>query len=366
MFLIGFPGGGGEEVFVRDLAAHPPPGFRYRLAMHHHQSVPGAEARTGEERLFNRLVHPWLHPLPGLRSYRVEPEIQLVHVHNFPHRLAMERTTPVVMSVGGGSYPHYLTEYLGWSDSAVARTYARARRIYRTLGIRDEVARWEEVSAILVFSEMAASVLAGLGVPRSRLHVVPPGFDVPPETRPIPPPDPFTFLLVGRDPFRKGADLAVTALRQLRHEGMQVRLILVGDPAYNDLEGEPGFEVHLRVPRGELLREVFPRAHVLLLPSRAEGFGFTLVEGMSLGIPGIATRRDAFPEILGEEEAGLLVEPGSLASLKTAMARLATNPAEVERLGRAARSRFLDRFAREHQARALGRIYGTLLGQGAA
>ena len=208
VFLLGARGGGGEEVFVRDLASSPPSGVSYALALDHHESVPGARARPAEEILFNRVVHPFLWPLPGLRSYDVAREVDLVHVHNHPTRLRCAPACPVVYSVGGSGYPHYMETYLGWSSERVRARYRRARTIYRRLGIRSEIATPEWVDAVVVFSGYAADRLAAFSVPHDKIHVIPPGFEVPPPVR-TRREGSFTFLLVGREPLRKGADLAV-------------------------------------------------------------------------------------------------------------------------------------------------------------
>ena len=134
-FLLGFRGGGGEEVFVRSLVESPPPGVEYSMAMDHHQSVDEARALPVREVLFNRIVHPFLWPLPGLRAYAIDSGINLVHVHNFPTWLRLPDACPVVYSVGGGTYAHYLEAYLGWSAERIRARYRRGRRVDFPLGI---------------------------------------------------------------------------------------------------------------------------------------------------------------------------------------------------------------------------------------
>ncbi len=357
VFLLGARGGGGEEVFVRDLAVSPPPGVEYSLALDHHESVPGARARAVHEILFNRLVHPFLWPLPGLRAYDVAPEVDLIHVHNHPTRLGLPGPRRVVYSVGGSTYAHYLERYLGWSASRVDARYARARRVYRPLGIRSELATPEWVDAVVVFSEYAAGYMSRFGMPRDKVRVIPPGFEIPaPPPRP-PTSEPFTFLLVGREPHRKGADLAVEAVRELRARGRAARLWLVGDPAYPAWTGD-GVEGHGPIPRARLLHDFYGRADAVLVPSRAEGYGFAAVEAMGMGVPVVAARRDALPEILGED--GILVEP-EVTALGRAMEGLCADPEGARQRGAAARARFEACFTRAHARKSLGALYSELL-----
>ncbi|HSW30851.1 MAG TPA: glycosyltransferase family 4 protein [Longimicrobiales bacterium] len=356
VFLLGAPGGGGEEVFVRDLAASPPPGVEYSLALQHHESVPLARARTAEEVLFNRVVQPFLWPLLGLRSYEVSSEVDLIHVHNYPTRLRMPEPRPVVYSVGGSGYPHYLETYLGWSEERVRARYHRARSIYKKLGIRSELATHEWVDGVVVFSTYAADRLAAFCVPRAKIHVIPPGFEVPPSVRTAHE-GPFTFVLVGREPLRKGADLAVEAIRSLRAQGLAVRLRLVGDAEYSGWTAD-GIEGYGTVPRDALFSDFYDRADAVLVPSRAEGYGFAAVEAMGMGLPVIVSRRDALPEIVGD--AAMVVEPEARA-LADAMAALATDPSGAQELGVRARGRFQACFTRTKARAALGSLYRTLL-----
>jgi glycosyltransferase involved in cell wall biosynthesis len=55
-------------------------------------------------------------------------------------------------------------------------------------------------------------------------------------------------------------------------------------------------------------------------PSFDEGFGMTVLEAMSLGVPVVASDRGSLPEVLGG--AGLLVDPDRPADIADAIARL--------------------------------------------
>jgi len=76
---------------------------------------------------------------------------------------------------------------------------------------------------------------------------------------------------------------------------------------------------------------LYARALVLVLPSHDEGFGLPVLEAMSAGIPVIASRRGALPEVTGD--AGLLFDPDQPGALVAALERLLT-----DRVGATARA----------------------------
>jgi glycosyltransferase involved in cell wall biosynthesis len=356
-------GGGGEEVFVRELVDDPPPGVSYSLVLDAHRGVPGAHALRFAEVTFNRLVHPFLWPLPGLRAYRVDSSFALVHVHNYASHISSRRAVPVVMSVGGGSYYHYVREYLGWSEARTDALYRRAARVMPALGITNEFVNWRRLRGIFVRSEFSRGFLLRLGVPPERVWVIPPGFATPP--LPVrPDPSPFRFLLVGRDPARKGADLAIAAARSLLARGSDLRLTLVGHQSWQDLAGERGFEVFPWLDRRRLYEEFYPQSHALLMPSRVEGFGLAAIEAMSFGLPVVASRYGAFPETVVSGVTGVLVPPGDTAALEAAMEQLTRDPAAAARMGAAGRARFEAEYTRERFHQRLNRFYTWALGNG--
>jgi glycosyltransferase involved in cell wall biosynthesis len=343
--LIGMRGGGGEEIFLRDLVAHPPRGIDYTVVHDQHASVSGARCRRLTEIAFNRLVQPFLWPLPGLRAYEVDDRFDLVHVHVYLSHLRVRPKVPVVMSVSN-SYYHYIRDYLEWDPAAVDALYARARRVLPKLRITNEFVSSKGLAGISVLSKFARTALTSRGVPAELVSVIPPGFATPPERTPTPS-DSFSFLFAGRQPRRKGADLVIEAIRRLRRGGLDVRAVLAGDESFLELRGEAGFEVHGPVSRQFLTEKLYPAADAFAMPSRAEGYGFTLVEAMSHGLPVISSTYGSIPEVVEHEVSGLLTPVGDADALVEAMSTLATDRPAARAMGAAGRSRFEVEFTRE-------------------
>jgi len=383
VLLIGPRGHGGEEVYVRTLTENPPAGVEYVSAGGFHQGAPGARCRVAEEVLLNRLIHPWLIPDIGFRALSLEERFDLVHVHAHPARLAGLRDTPLVMSEGSSSAV-YLRDYLNWDEAALTRGYSRARRVYARLGIHDRLLNLRRVSRAYVFSRWARDINVRWGADPDKLDVVYPGFPTPPEMA-REKKDEFVFLFVGTDFERKGGFEVLEAFADLASRQPSARLIVVSsDPripnpdrahhswvsarrresALKALEALEAKGLVQRLPlvdRPRLFQSLYPRADAFVMPSHAEGFGFTNVEALSFGLPVISSRVGAIPEVVEDGVTGLLVPAGNVAALMAAMEALVANAAAARTMGRAARAAFLQRFTLERFRAGVARVYKEAL-----
>jgi glycosyltransferase involved in cell wall biosynthesis len=86
---------------------------------------------------------------------------------------------------------------------------------------------------------------------------------------------------------------------------------------------------------------------ILVAPAVDEPFGLTVPEAGSYGLPVVAARSGAFPELVEDERTGLLFEPGDAPGLARALERLVVDAALRRRLGEAARAHVGARFTIE-------------------
>ncbi len=89
---------------------------------------------------------------------------------------------------------------------------------------------------------------------------------------------------------------------------------------------------------------LYSAASVYVLPSVHDPFPYTLLEAMSCATPIVATSVGGIPEMIENENNGLLVQPANPAMLADGIVRLLENEKLARRLGRAARRRVEEAF----------------------
>jgi glycosyltransferase involved in cell wall biosynthesis len=104
-------------------------------------------------------------------------------------------------------------------------------------------------------------------------------------------------------------------------------------------------------------RALLESATVLAYPSHYEGFGFPALEAMTLGVPVVAGRAGALPEVVGD--AALLVDPTDVPELADAITRLANDASLRRDLITRGRDR-VGRFSWDDTARSLVACYRRL------
>ncbi|MFN2431576.1 MAG: glycosyltransferase family 4 protein [Gemmatimonadota bacterium] len=155
----------------------------------------------------------------------------------------------------------------------------------------------------------------------------------------------------------KGVAVLDAALRRLGAEAP--RAVLLGP-----LEGPCGqaLAVESLEARGPLSRAAvdgwLARATLYVAPSLYEPFGLAPLEAAARGCALLLTDLGSFRELW--DGAATFVPPGDEAALADALRRLAREPAEVRRLGRAARARALERFAASRMTAAYLDLYREL------
>ncbi len=83
------------------------------------------------------------------------------------------------------------------------------------------------------------------------------------------------------------------------------------------------------------------QSHVLAVPSSYEGYGIVYLEGMSFGLPAIATTAGGAKEIITPGKDGFLIAPGDTAGLAECLGQVLHNREKLLAMSLAARETFL-------------------------
>jgi colanic acid/amylovoran biosynthesis glycosyltransferase len=160
-----------------------------------------------------------------------------------------------------------------------------------------------------------------------------------------------TVLAVGRLDPRKGHALLVEALGRLARDGVDTRVVVIGEgperPALERLARERGVSDRLSLPGAVGQDEIiawFASADVFCMPSLAEGLPVVLMEAMACGLPVVAPRLMGIPELVEDGVSGTLVAPGHVDELAGALARQLADPKARRRMGAAGREKVLAEF----------------------
>jgi len=135
---------------------------------------------------------------------------------------------------------------------------------------------------------------------------------------------------------RKNLDALAQAWPLVRREHPDLTLALAGPPHPRRdalFSGMPGARLLGRLP-DPLVPGLVAAASAIVVPSTYEGFGLPALEGMAAGVPVVAARCAALPEVVGD--GGLLVDPEPVALAQGLLDVLAGGPdvADLVRRGR--------------------------------
>lgn len=174
-------------------------------------------------------------------------------------------------------------------------------------------------------------------------------------------------LMVGTLEPRKNLPLALDALRILKRQGRLLRLVLAGSPSpLLDVPAElrkrglgPPEIVRTGYIDDARLVGLMGGARLFVFPSLYEGFGMPVIEAMESGLPVVAARAGATPEIAGD--AAELVDPDDPEAFADAMWRVATDDALRARMAAAGHQRAA-RYSWDKAAAASLRLYHSLAG----
>ena len=266
---------------------------------------------------------------------RAEPDLLHTHlVHGDVYGSIASRLAGVPLVSSRHNDDRYLLGPFRHVDRFFAR---RARRI---IAISD---------AVRVFLEEA-------GLPREKLVTVHYGLDHLPDERSTVMPNDLgvgpgvpLVLAIGRLIEQKDHATLLRAFARVHARHPEAMLAILGsgplEAETRALVSELGLGDVVRLPGRLAIRDWLERADIFAHSSRWEGFGIVLLEAMLSGLPVVATRVSAVPEVVVDGVTGTLVPPSDEAALADALAALLGDRGRATSLGRAGLERARSEFS---------------------
>ena len=224
---------------------------------------------------------------------------------------------------------------------------------YQRMGHAQEHRALQSCAAAIYPSVWAAqSAIENYGADPDKIHILPFGANVK-----VPPLEavaraieqrrkgPLRVLFVGKEYWRKGADIVLAACEIAVHNGVQLQLDLVGLedagvtlPAYAIDHGN----LTKRDPAQRArLEELFMGASLLFVPSRAEAYGIVFCEAACHGVPSLSSSVGGIPSVVQSGVSGILLPHGSSPeAFADVLQGLAADSAMLESLSWSARQHY--------------------------
>jgi glycosyltransferase involved in cell wall biosynthesis len=168
---------------------------------------------------------------------------------------------------------------------------------------------------------------------------------------------PFRLLFVGNRTRRKGADL-LGSIMALLGEGYEL-WYTGGQRRDEETMQFPGAVALGRLSPQELVR-AYNACHVLLFPSRLEGFGLAVAEAMACGLPVITSDCSSLPELVVQGKGGFLCPVDDIEGFAKAARQLAQDPVLRREMGAFNRDRAESEFSFPVMAGRYRALYAKL------
>jgi colanic acid/amylovoran biosynthesis glycosyltransferase len=235
-----------------------------------------------------------------------------------------------------------------------------------------------EADKVLVLGEYMKAQLIRLGCAEQKIAIHHLGIDIENvqfRKRAITKGTPIRFLLAARFVRKKGIDLAIKALAQLKDQHSFFVDIVGEGPLKEEIVNE--IEHHKMTDRVTFhgyqsytyFINLAYQCHVFIQASRTtaennkEGTPMAIVDAMATGMAVVSTRHSDIPEIVRDGETGYLAEENDLHSLVDAIHRMINDPEKIEQFSVRGREWIEQEFDARKQTEKLEGHYNQLVSQ---
>jgi len=218
----------------------------------------------------------------------------------------------------------------------------------------------KKMDYVLSVSPLLDNMVKQIGIPEEKRKYVPNAIDTE-KFKPNSTPrnlrkaynleDKFVMAIVGRLAKQKGHSYLLKAFKRVLDitKNKNMRLLIVGDGYLNEELREEVEKLGIKEYAifcgfQKDMQDVMCSLDLFLLPSLDEGLPMALLEAMSSGLPAVASRVGAVPNVLGDKE-GRLVNPASEGDLVEAIIEFLNDDVLRKKKGEAARKKVVSEFS---------------------
>ena len=251
-----------------------------------------------------------------------------------------------------------------------------SRRVdFRLAGNRLSRAKYRQVDRFICASSAIGAILEHDGIPASRIVTVHEGVDLqhvadaPPvslhETFWLPHGAPVVLNVAALVP-HKGQRYLIDAFASVVRAVPDARLVILGQGELHESLVKQvhrlGLDKHVLLPgfRTDVL-SLMKTADIFVMSSTMEGLGTSLLDAMGCARPIVATDTGGIPEVVVDEETGLLVPPKDANALAAALVALLQDEDRARRYATAGYERVHRRFSVDHMVAETASVYEQLL-----
>ncbi|WP_281884342.1 glycosyltransferase family 4 protein [Paenibacillus sp. YYML68] len=227
----------------------------------------------------------------------------------------------------------------------------------------------DRADAVVVLSEQMKMLVHRFSNNPS-VHVLPNPIEIPDEQDLLKPKDysdKVNLLFLGEIGPRKGIYDLVQALASVPQPYRnQLQLHVCGNNEIEKLKSrvqELGLEDCCTVRGwidGEKKKYFLRVADIYILPSYAEGLPISILEAMAYSLPIISTNVGGIPEIVRPEQNGILVEPGAISDITSAILQLITDSELRDEFGKQSRE-IVDKHELKAVVKQLNQLYISMV-----
>ena len=190
------------------------------------------------------------------------------------------------------------------------------------------------------------------------------------EFKPVPACNAIRILYLSNFIKNKGILILLNALIILKNQGLSFKASLVGAPS--NVTNNAIEEIILKNDLSSIIKIVGPligdakfqayrEADLFVFPTYNDAFPLVTLEAMQFGLPVISTFEGSIPDIVLDDETGILVERENANMLAEKIAVLLKDKTKRMAMGENGRRRFLNNFTVEHFEKNINQVFNHIL-----